>query len=114
MQLVAHVVTDGDPRPAAGTPVRVELRDVTELDAPSVLVASIDGRVDDSASGSVLARLTLDVDVPVPAGRDLVLWARVAGSDALRSSPGDWITVQSVPVTGTDRAVIDVPVRRIV
>lgn len=114
MQLVARVVADGDLRPPAGTPVRVELRDVTDLDAPSVLLAAADGRVEDLAPGGVLARLTLDVDEPLPAGRDVVLWARVAASDALRSSPGDWVTVQSVPVSGAERDALTVPVRRIV
>ena len=82
-----------------------------------MLVSAADGEVDDAEIGDdeagVVARVTLDIDHPLPAGRDFVLWARVAGGDAVRSSPGDWITVQSVPVRpATD--TLDVPVRRIV
>ena len=110
-----RVVTSADdPSPPAGAAVRVELRDVTELDAPSVLVTAADGAIEPSDAEGVVAHLTLDVHDPLPAGRDLVLWARVAGSDAARSSPGDWITVQSVPVTTGAAHVLDVPVRRIV
>ncbi|MBW0254931.1 hypothetical protein [Cellulomonas sp. PS-H5] len=99
MQLTVRVVAAGaGPRPAPGTPVRVEVRDVTEQDAASVLVAGVDAEAVDDGTRTIA---TVAVDAPddlLASTADLVVWARVAVSGAERTSHADLVSTQSVAV----------------
>ena len=105
MELQVRVVGNGPgPRPPAGTPVRIEVRDVTEQDVASIVVVATDARVDDAdeADDNAFATAVLEVaDAALTPQRDLTVWARVATSGADRVAVGDWITMQSVPVRAT-------------
>ena len=112
MEVRVRVVSGDEGGPEPGTPVRVELRDVSLADAPSTVVASADAVVKKKTDG-VIADTTIEVDDATwqrVAG--LTLWARVASSGAGRTAPGDWITMQSVPLPSTGTQV-DIPVRRV-
>jgi hypothetical protein len=121
VELHVRVVANGHgQRPPVGTPVRIEVRDVTEQDAASTLIVAADTRVDaigdpGDDGGAALATAVLDLaDDAVTPQRDLILWARVAASGTERVAVGDWITMQSVPVRPTGAAappVQDIEVR---
>jgi hypothetical protein len=106
------------PLPKAGTPVRLEVRDVTEVDAPSVVVVAVDSVVELGESDGLATLPTIDLqplDDIVTAGRELNLWARVAASGAERTASGDWITMHAVPIdpATASGSVIEVEVRRV-
>ncbi|GIG36839.1 hypothetical protein Cpa01nite_22200 [Cellulomonas pakistanensis] len=104
------VAAGGGPRPAPGTPVRVELRDVTEQDAASVLVSGADAEAVDDGTRTIA---TVAVDAPdelLASCADLVVWARVAVSGAERTSHTDLVSTQSVPVPGDPAAEVELPV----
>jgi uncharacterized lipoprotein YbaY len=112
MEVRVRVVSGGEGKPEPGTPVRVELRDVSLADAPSKVVASADTVVKEKTDG-VIADTTIEVDDATwQRVADLTLWARVASSGAGRTAPGDWITMQSVPLPSTG-AQVDIAVRRV-
>jgi hypothetical protein len=108
---VRVVLADPAARPAPGTPVRVELRDVTEQDVAAVLLAEVVTTAESGAEPVVT--VTLDLPAPEPA-RDLVLWARVAVSGSERTSTGDLLSTRSVPLPRGDAAdasaTVDLPV----
>lgn len=107
------------PRPRERAPVRIELRDTTEQDAPSFVLGSADSRVraaDALDDRSALTTATLDVPEAFDLERrDLTLWARVAVSDTPRPSNGDWVTTQAIPVRLSEEEgwLVDVEVRLI-
>src|SRR5262245_49610688 len=97
------VVGSSTPRPGAGTPVVVEVRDVSAVDAPSTTVSS--ARVHALGGRGPVARVTLHVDDQlVRGGRALNVWARCSPSDAPRTVAGDWISTEAVPLRSTRRA----------
>jgi len=100
-----RVVPNGQgPLPPPGTPVRIEVRDVTMQDVADTVVVATDTRVDD-AGGDALATAIIELaDDAVTPQRDLILWARVGASGTERIAAGDWITMQSVPVRTTGDA----------
>lgn len=114
--IVVIEVRAGDPgdRPPAGRRLRAEVRDVTQVDAESITVAS----VDDTVRGEFGSWLTT-VEVEVPAGpggnRDLTVWAHVRGSARGRGvRPGDYITTRSYPLTeGAEELFLTVTVNRV-
>jgi hypothetical protein len=89
---VRVVPSEAEGAPPAGTPVEIEIRDVTEADAASVTVAAATGTTDE----------TIEVDVPDEVVADprrvITVHARVAASGEPRVAPGDWITMRSFPV----------------
>jgi hypothetical protein len=99
----------------------LEVRDVTEVDAPSVVVVAVDsvvelGESDGLADSATLPTIDLQpLDDIVTAGRELNLWARVAASGAERTASGDWITMHAVPIdpATASGSVIEVEVRRV-
>ena len=96
------------PAPVDGTPVHVEIRDVSLADAAAVVLATGDG----VTSGAPDWSADVAVDVPaVPAGTAATVWARVAVSGAASTSRGDWITMESFPVD--EGATTTVTVRRV-
>jgi hypothetical protein len=118
MELKVRVVPNGPgPRPPVGTPVRIEVRDVTLQDVASPVVVATDTLVDDVADAGddslVTAIIELADDAVTPQ-RDLILWARVGASGSERVAVGDWITMQSIPVRTTSEAAgrpLDIEVR---
>ena len=118
--------TGTTPRPPAGTPVILEIRDVSLQDAPAVVLSSAEAAVtepagatpvpsDDAAAPSpdLLATALLTVpDEALPGGRDVVVWVRVAASGQARTAGGDLITMQHCPVR-PDADTVEVPVTRI-
>ena len=114
MELKVRVVPNGSgPRPPVGTPVRIEVRDVTLQDVASPVVVATDTQVDDVDDALVTAVIELADDAVTPQ-RDLILWARVGASGSERVAVGDWITMQSIPVRTTSEAAgrpLDIEVR---
>jgi len=118
--------TGTTPRPPAGTPVILEIRDVSLQDAPAVVLSSAEAAVtepagappvpsDDAAAPApdLLATALLTVpDEALTGGRDVVVWVRVAASGQARTAVGDLITMQRCPV-GPDADTLEVPVTRI-
>jgi hypothetical protein len=104
---------DRDDRPPVGRRLRVEVRDVTMLDAESITVAA----VDDVVRGELGSWLTtVEVEVPEPiAGRDLTVWAHARSSARARGvRPGDYITTRSYPLTGgSEEQSLTVTVNRV-
>jgi hypothetical protein len=110
---VRVVLADPAARPAPGTPVRVELRDVTEQDVAAVLLSAAEVVTTAESGAEPVVTVTLDLPAPEPA-RDLVLWARVAVSGSERTSTGDLLSTRSVPLPRGDAAdasaTVDLPV----
>jgi uncharacterized lipoprotein YbaY len=112
MEVRVGVVSRNGEAPPVGTPVRIELRDVSLADAPSTVVAAADTTVIEGDEGW-LAVATLEVDDATwQRAAGLSFWARVAASGAERTSPGDWITMESVPLQ-PHVADVELPVRRV-
>ncbi len=76
---------------------RVEIRDVSLLDAPSITVCSHLLSVADKTGITVVTDL-LEVPSNYPAGRHLNVWAHLSISGSERIQSGDFITVQAFPV----------------
>jgi hypothetical protein len=107
-----HSADRGD-RPPTGRRVRVEVRDVTAVDAASITVAAVDDVVRGEL-GSWLTTVELEVPGPV-AGRDLTVWAHARTSARTRGvRPGDYITTRSYPLTeGSEEQSLTVTVNRV-
>ncbi|MGM0385232.1 MAG: hypothetical protein ACQERF_04525 [Actinomycetota bacterium] len=108
------------PRPPAGTPVILEVRDVSLQDAPATVLASTEATVtepDDAASPTPDVLATASLDVPedyLTGGRDVVVWVRVAASGQARTAVGDLITMQHCAVRADAAGTpMEVPVTRI-
>jgi hypothetical protein len=110
MQLLVSITARGiEPEP--GVPVHVEVRDTSIADAGSVIVASATGEVATGPPRSAGAHASRGFDERVPLAQllldlpdegspqDWSVWAHVqtAGGGGLQR--GDWITVQSYPVS---------------
>jgi hypothetical protein len=112
--LLVEVVVEGQDRPPAGAPLRLEIRDTTMADTEAPLIAGTESAVAGEQS-SWLQSVELEVpDASVdPRGR-LTAFAHVDvdGDGAL--SPGDFITTRSyaVPHEGAE-ARLQVAVTRI-
>ena len=100
MQLLVRVTTPG-PVPEPGAPVQVEVRDTSVADAGAVVVAAATEPVGErlsTATRALLAERTFDLpDDGAP--QDWTVWVHVQATGATGPSAGDWITVQSYPVT---------------
>jgi hypothetical protein len=97
-----------DERPPVGARVEVELRDTTTVDDDAVRLAAKTTTVEGEAS-AWLATTELQVDHDIVRSADLTVWVRVVTTEDDESEDdesagvrsGDWITVQSVPVSPT-------------
>ncbi len=96
------------PAPADGTPVHVEIRDVSLADAPASVLAAGDGVTSGAPGWS--ADVAVDLPASLPVGGSIAVWARVAASGAESTSAGDWITMQSFPLQQGVTAVTVRPV----
>ena len=103
---VTVIPTDPASELPEGTPVHIEVRDVSLQDAPAKVLAAADTSattfdvVGEEPGVPVpwSATATLEVPDDIPLGADVAVWARVAASGADRTSSGDLITVQSFPL----------------
>jgi hypothetical protein len=112
MEVRVRVVPKDEGRPAAGTPVQIELRDVSLADAPSTVVARAETVVGDDPDGPI-AVATVEVDDATwQRAAGLSFWARADVNGTPRTSPGDWITMESVPLPA-HVGEVDIPVRRV-
>lgn len=88
------VSAGGEPLPA-GSPLRVEIRDTSLADAPAVLVRRIDVSVAKTGrTSSVSVPIELKT---VPDGS--TVWAHIDVDRDGRVSKGDFVSVESYPVT---------------
>ena len=98
--IVAVELAPGDARrPAAGSPIVVQARDVTYADAPTPVVAQARGSV---GPGPDPQLGTVDLDLPPDAPRRLELWAHVDVDADSRVSRGDFITMAAYPISQAD------------
>lgn len=109
MRIIVRVSVSGSERPAAGLPVRVEVRDTTFEDAPAPTIASATGRVRDDSRG-ILERLELDVEALPDSA---IVWVHIDVDGDGRLSIGDFVTTVSYPVPHVEQAEMDVAVKRI-
>ena len=106
-----------------GTPVHIEVRDVSLQDVAASVVAvadttSVSSDPAGKASGGRVPRwsasATLEIPDDLPPGADITVWARVAASGSERTAAGDSITVQSFPLPAPGSAdMVTVTVKEI-
>ena len=84
----------GNPLPP-GSPLRVEVRDTSLADAPAVLVRRVDVTV--AAAGTVTSVLVPVEPADLPDGASV--WAHVDVDRDGRVSRGDFLSMESYPVT---------------
>jgi hypothetical protein len=109
MLVIVEVTLERDGRPAAGSPVRVEVRDTSLADAPARTVGSATGEVR-GTRGSWLE--TLEVVVPELPEVSTV-WAHVDVDGDGRVSRGDFVTTVAYEVPDVPEARVTIRVRRV-
>lgn len=90
-----------------GTPVHIEVRDVSLQDIAARVVATTDTTsvlADDpgAAVPNWSASATVDVPDDIPRGSDVTVFVRVAASGKTQTAAGDLLTVRSFPLTVPD------------
>ena len=88
---------------------RVEVRDVSLLDAPSITLCSYQ-RPATRISGITVVSATLEVPDRDLVGRHLNVWAHLSLTGSKRVQTGDYITMQAYPVrttASTDSVVVE-------
>ena len=109
VEIVAAVGTD---IPADAT-CRVEVRDVTLQDAPSVTLEAVTIPVGGKAP-TMMVRATFNPDTSRPERRDLTVWAHLSMDGTDRVTPGDYLTTQAYPVPrDAEKAAIQVDLRKV-
>jgi putative lipoprotein len=83
---------------------RVEVRDVSLLDAPSITVCSHQSPAT-KVSGITLLTEILEVPDNDLVGRNLNIWAHLSLTGSKRVQSGDYITMQAYPIITTVSAV---------
>jgi uncharacterized lipoprotein YbaY len=107
--VTVEISAEGGQRPAPGTPLRVELRDVSLADAPSEVIARAEG----SVRGS-LGRWLETIELSVPElPESSTIWVHVDVDRDGKVSPGDFITTAAYPVSPGEEARVTVSVRRV-
>jgi len=92
-----------------GAPLRVEIRDTSLEDAPAVLLHRVDATV---PGGGRSVSVPVRVEMPaVPDGT--TVWVHVDVDRDDRVGPGDFITMESYPVTGAATQVMTIRVKRV-
>jgi uncharacterized lipoprotein YbaY len=95
----------GDPLPP-GSPLRVEVRDTSLADAPAVLVRRVDVTV---AAGQVTSVLVPVEPSDLPDGSSV--WAHVDVDRDGRVSRGDFLSMESYPVTAASTEPMTIRVK---
>lgn len=83
---------------------RVELRDVSLMDAPSVTLVSYEKPAREILRKDLLA-CTLEVEDSAVAGRDINVWAHLSLTNIKQIQVGDFVTEQAYPVGGAGAIV---------
>lgn len=117
MLLTVAVVCRGE-RPADGTPVVIELRDSSLMDVAAVRVDGVQARVGEPAAGvgetvpfapDPLAVAQLEAPDDLVEAHALTVFAHVLAAGTPEVAAGDFLTVQSYPVTpATPDLVVEV------
>lgn len=107
MVVFVDLVSSEPERPPAGAPVRVQLRDTSLQDAPAPVLAEVHGVVEE---GLPFASLRAALDQTCAR---CTVWVHVDVDRDGRVSPGDYVTVQSYPVTATAERRVRVAVKRV-
>ncbi len=92
-----------------GAVCRIEVRDVTQLDAPSKTLSAYVTPVK-SIAGDVVLTTHLDVVGSGALTRRLNVWARLSTTGSGRTQIGDYVTTVAYPVdpkTGDSRIVVE-------
>lgn len=103
-----HVLPDGapDPAPPDGTPVHVQVRDVSLADAPAREISAADGVTVGAPDWS--SDVVVDLPDGLPTDGTVTIYARVSVQGGDTTAPGDWITMQSYPLTLSRDVVVRV------
>jgi hypothetical protein len=109
MELFLNIVSFGvEPLPA-GSPITVEIRDTSLADAPAITLLQLRSTVPSSnTTMAVPVRLELTA---VPNGT--TVWAHVDTDRDGRVSPGDFVTVESYPVTSEPTQKLTIWVKKV-
>ena len=101
-----HVRPQGatEPAPRDGTTVHVQVRDVSLADAPARQVAAAEGVTAGAPDWS--ADVVVDVPDGLPTDGTVTVYARVAVHGTAATAPGDWVTMQSYPLTPSADVVV--------
>ena len=109
MLVIVEVSVDGAERPAAGSPMRVEVRDTSLADASSRTIGAVDALVR-GQSGSWLDTVELTVSTLPDSA---TVWAHVDVDRDGRVSRGDFVTMAAYPVMLGREVRIAVKVRKV-
>ena len=107
--VLVEVFAEGSVRPAAGTPVVVQVRDTSLQDARATILGEARGVV----SGGTGARLAAVEVKARETGGEPTVWAHVDADRDGRVSRGDYVTVQSYPVSPGPKPKLRVVVKRV-
>ena len=109
MQIEANVISlNGEPFPP-GSPLKVELRDTSMQDVPAIVVKQVHASVPKAADTTSMP-VTLEV-ATVPDGT--TLWAHIDVDHDGRVSKGDFVSVESYPITLAPAQSLTVRVKKI-
>lgn len=92
-----------------GCPLKVELRDTSTQDVAAVVLKQVQARVP-KANRTTAVRVTLEV-ASVPDGT--TMWAHIDVDGDGRVSKGDFVTVESYPITSALTQSLSVRVKRV-
>lgn len=100
MALKLTIVSAGDEPLPPGSPLRIELRDTSYADAPAKLLKRVDRTVARKGRTTTVA---VSMDEPVPDGT--TVWAHNDVDRDGRVSKGDFLSMESYPVTSATRTI---------
>lgn len=109
MIAIVDVSVEGEERPPTGTPLTVQVRDVTYEDASAEAVATSETHVAGEL-GSWIG--TVELEVASPPGRATV-WVHADVDGDGRVSKGDYITMESFPLPSGDEVRVPVRLRKV-
>ena len=109
MLVIVEIWAEGNQRPPAGVPIRVEVRDTSLIDAPSRTVGAAEGQVRGQASSWLD---TLEVEVPSPCSH-CIIWAHVDVDNDHKVSSGDFVTTVAYPVPSDSQARLTINVKKV-
>jgi hypothetical protein len=104
-----EVFAEGSARPAAGTPIVVQVRDTSRQDARAAILGEARGVV---AAGEGTRLAAVEVEARETGG-EATVWAHVDSDQDGRVSRGDYVTVQSYPVARGARPPVRVVVKKV-
>ena len=107
MLLTVEILMEGQKRPPVGSPVRVQVRDTSLADAPSVTVKETLGAAR-GQHGPWLETALIDLD-RLPRGS--TIWAHVDVDNNGRVTPGDCVITASYPAPVGEDTQMQVEVR---